>query len=220
MLKRARRYGAGAATRGERGFTILQLVVTITIISIVSTFAVLGISSARAATRLSNASRKMASYLERARGDAVRRRAWARLTRMSTNVYRVQLDVDGNGSVDSMDITLEDGVTFDPNTPWTDITFNSHGRISGETFFQLVNESKSSPSKIIVTGSGDVTLNSLVFHDTSIPAVTLNSNVAGDIASEDTMANVNTGWAAPTPDPVPTPFPTPTPVPTPTPTPT
>ena len=75
MLKRVRRNGAGAATRGERGFTIVQLILTIAIISIVSTFAVLGISSARASTRLSNSSRRLASYLERARGDAVRRRA-------------------------------------------------------------------------------------------------------------------------------------------------
>src|SRR5215211_842081 len=133
--------GAGASRRGESGFTIVQLVLTIAILSIISTFAVMGISTARASTRLSNSSRKLASYLERARGDAVRRRAWTRITKMGTGIYRVQMDVDGNGTVDSLDIPLEDGVTFDPNTPWTAITFDSHGRIPGETFFRLVNES-------------------------------------------------------------------------------
>src|SRR5215217_5222920 len=142
MLKRVGRSGsadAGASRQGERGFTVVQLVITIAIISVVSAFAVMGISSARAATRLSNSSRKLASYLERARGDAVRRRAWTRITKMGTGIYRVQMDVDGNGTVDSLDIPLEDGVTFDSSTPWTDITFNSHGRIPGETFFRLVN---------------------------------------------------------------------------------
>src|SRR5215211_2291070 len=83
--------GAGASRRGESGFTIVQLVLTIAILSIISTFAVMGIST-----------------------------------------------------VDSLDIPLEDGVTFDSSTPWTDITFNSRGRIPGETFFRLVNESSSS----------------------------------------------------------------------------
>ena len=64
MLKRVRRNGEGAEGQQERGFTVLQLVVTITILCIVSTFAVIGISSARAATRLSNSSRTMAAYLE------------------------------------------------------------------------------------------------------------------------------------------------------------
>ena len=206
------------ASRREKGFTLMQLVIVVAVIAIVTTFSVMGISSARASIRLSSSSRKLAAYLERARGDSVRRRAWARIAKMSSTVYRVQMDTDGNGTVDDMDITLDQGVTFDPAFAWTDVTF-VRGTLPGEVFFKLKNESSESPSTIIVTASGDITLNSQVFHDASIPAVTLNSNVTGDVAGDPSMANVNTGWPAPTPDPVPTPFPTPTPTPTPTPSP-
>ncbi|HEX8649648.1 MAG TPA: hypothetical protein VF708_02325 [Pyrinomonadaceae bacterium] len=206
------------ASRREKGFTLMQLVIVVAVIAIVTTFSVMGISKARASIRLSSSSRKLAAYLERARGDSVRRRAWARITKMSPTVYRVQMDTDGNGTVDAMDITLDEGVTFDSAFAWTDVTF-VRGTLPGEVFFKLKNESSESPSTIIITASGDITLNSQVFHDASIPAVTLNSNVSGDVAGDPAMANVNTGWPAPTPDPVPTPFPTPTPTPTPTPSP-
>ena len=48
MLKRVRRNDVGLS---QRGFSVLQLVITIAIISIVSTFAVMGISRARASRR-------------------------------------------------------------------------------------------------------------------------------------------------------------------------
>src|SRR5215210_5951621 len=150
------------ASRREKGFTLLQLVIVVAVIAIVTTFSVMGISSARASMRLSGSSRKLAGYLERARGDSVRRRAWARITKMSPTIYRVQMDTDGNGTIDQMDIPLESGVTFDPDLPWTDVTF-VRGTLPGEIFFKLKNESSESPSTIIITASGDITLNSQVF---------------------------------------------------------
>src|SRR5215204_4424017 len=59
----------------QSGFTITQMVITVTIIAIVSSFGVLGIRSARAEFKLQNSARLFASYVEKARVDAIRRHA-------------------------------------------------------------------------------------------------------------------------------------------------
>ena len=56
MSKRA---GQNMARRNERGFTMLQLLLTVVIIVIVSTFAVMGITRARATMRLSGSEREL-----------------------------------------------------------------------------------------------------------------------------------------------------------------
>src|ERR1043165_6515907 len=59
----------------QRGFTIAQMVITLAIIAVVTTFGVLGIKSARAEYRQQTAARLFASYVEKARQDAIRRHA-------------------------------------------------------------------------------------------------------------------------------------------------
>jgi len=56
----------------QRGFSLMQLMVTLAVVSIVSGLAVLGIASARQRIRLTNSSRLLASYAEKARVDSVR----------------------------------------------------------------------------------------------------------------------------------------------------
>jgi prepilin-type N-terminal cleavage/methylation domain-containing protein len=46
----------------ENGFTMLELLITLTIISVVTVMAVLGITKARASMRLSNSTRQFAFY--------------------------------------------------------------------------------------------------------------------------------------------------------------
>ena len=64
----------GAATQ-QHGFTTMQMIATIAIIAIVSVFGVLGITNARAEFRLQNSARLFATYVEKARTDAIRRHA-------------------------------------------------------------------------------------------------------------------------------------------------
>jgi len=61
--------------RQQRGFTLMQMVITIAIIAIVTTFGVLGIKTARAEFRLQNSARLFATYVEKARADSIRRHA-------------------------------------------------------------------------------------------------------------------------------------------------
>ena len=60
-------------TANQQGFTISQMIVTLAIIAIVSTVGVLGIKNARAEFRLQNNARLFATYIEKARLDAIRR---------------------------------------------------------------------------------------------------------------------------------------------------
>ena len=53
-----------AAARGEAGFSLMQLILTLAVISIVSSFAFIRITSARDHIRLTNAARDFANYAE------------------------------------------------------------------------------------------------------------------------------------------------------------
>ena len=97
----------------ERGFTIIQVVITVAIIAVVSTFGVMAIASARASFRLSGASREVAGYLEKARSSAIRLNGSASLTIVDANNYTITMDSDGDGTVDTRTITLQQGVFFD-----------------------------------------------------------------------------------------------------------
>src|SRR5512145_3420985 len=61
--------------RQQRGFTITQMVITLSIIAVVSTFGVMGIKTARAEFKHQSAARLFATYIEKARLDSIRRHA-------------------------------------------------------------------------------------------------------------------------------------------------
>src|SRR5205814_2905411 len=58
-----------------RGFSILQVLITLAVASIISTFAVINIYNSRHSLRLQNSVRQLAGYLEKARLDSIRRHA-------------------------------------------------------------------------------------------------------------------------------------------------
>src|SRR5689334_20255974 len=93
-------------TEAQSGFSLTQLVITIAVISVVSVFAFLGITSAKQRVRLTNSSRLLASYVEKARVDSVRRHPMASADMAGVQVldkttYRVKMDFDGNGTVET-----------------------------------------------------------------------------------------------------------------------
>ena len=59
----------------QQGFTLLQTIIVVAIIGIATTFGVLGIRTARAEFQHQSAARLFASYVEKARADAIRRHA-------------------------------------------------------------------------------------------------------------------------------------------------
>lgn len=231
----------------QKGFSMMQLLVTLAVVSIVSALAFLGIASAKQRIRLTNSSRMLASYVEKARVDSVRRHPMASdimagIEVLNGTSYRVKMDFDGDGTVETKDITLDEGVVFatDPIA----LVFDWRGRLvdlpTTEIKVSIAMQwgDDANDQRIVdVTRSGDVTIDSDVYLD-DVPNVNVNVNSMTGIDSGSTINGNTTATPTPTPvepgeeatptptpeiidpNPNPTPTPTPTPIATPTATPT
>ena len=179
----------GAQRRGERGFSLLQLLITMVVIVIVTSMALIGTRTARDNLSLTNAARELASYLERARMDAITRQGTTSLQITSNISYTIDIDADGSGSTETRVVTMPPGVTMSATNPATGaavtlpttITFDKRGRTTTQTKVTLSLAGSSQPSSVMMTGSGDITTNSNVIGpatSTSTAPVTTVSNTA------------------------------------------
>ena len=214
-------------TTQQRGFTMTQMVITLAVIAIVSTAGVLGIKNARAEFRLQNNARLFASYVEKARADAIRRHAATgqessiETFDAGTTSYAITMDF-GSGILETRTFNLDSGLNF--STAPKKVTFDWRGRIAEAWVFQIRSEYLNRSLPVDVSGSGDITVGEQHFPDQLIPPVEI-AEVNGDVDN-----STSTPTPTPTPDPAATPpldggggadaTPTPTPTPTPTATPT
>lgn len=210
--------------KAQAGFSMMQLLITLGVVSIVSGMAFMGITSARQRIRLTNSSRLLASYVEKARVDAVRRHPMSvadmpGVSVLNTTTYRVKMDFDGDGAVETKDITLDDGVVFatDPIA----LLFDWRGRLVDLPLTEIKvtiamqwGDDPSDQRVVDVTRSGDVTIDSDVYLD-DVPNVNVNVNALTGIDSGSTINGNNNPNPSPTEspdaDPVPTPSDNPTP---------
>jgi prepilin-type N-terminal cleavage/methylation domain-containing protein len=153
-----------ALPRDGRGFSMVELVVVLAVISIVLTFAVLGVRRAMASVRLQNSMRQLASRVEAARIDAIRRHQSATVEFTSDRAYSITMDFNGTGVVGKRSYTLESGVTInvpvvsgEPAPPVFD--FDWRGR-TPQCFTSITMRSRevSDASTLSVTSAGDVTV--------------------------------------------------------------
>jgi len=204
------------STVGKRqdGFTIMQMVITVAIIAVLSTLGFIGITNARAHFRLQNSARLFATYLEKARADAIRRHAATgnessvETFGAGTSSYTVSMDF-GDGAVTSRTFQLDPGVTF--NTAAKKLTFDWRGRIVEKVVWQLFT-SGLDPIPVDVSGSGDITVGEQHFPDNLIPAVEI-AALTGDTIPDPTPSPVATPGGVPNATPTPTATATPTPTP-------
>jgi Tfp pilus assembly protein FimT len=102
---------------GERGISVLELVLVVAIIGIVSTFAYSRITAAQQAMRVTNSARNFTGFLQKARIDSIRRHAMTAATQGKAVIssggtsYTISTDPDGNGTIDTVR-QLQPGVTF------------------------------------------------------------------------------------------------------------
>ena len=212
-------------TTQQRGFTITQMVITLAIIAVVSVSGVLGIRTARAEFRLQNSARLFATYVEKARADAIRRHAATGQESSietfgpGTTTYAITMDF-GSGAVETRNFELESGLNF--ATAAKRVTFDWRGRITEAWVFQIHSEYLERSLPVDVSGSGDITVGEQHFPDQLIPPVEI-AEVTGDVDSTPTPTPTPLPSATPPVedggDPEATPTPTPEPTPTPTPTP-
>ncbi|HEX5887021.1 MAG TPA: hypothetical protein VFY67_20945 [Pyrinomonadaceae bacterium] len=218
------------AARQQQGFTMMQMVITISIIAIVSTVGVLGINTARAEFRLQSSARLFSTYVEKARADSIRRHAATGAESSvetfgaGTSNYAVTMDY-GSGTVETRNFQLESGTVF--MTAAQKVTFDWRGRllvpcdVTKTCVFQVHSNYLGRSVPVDVSGSGDITVGEQHFPDQRIPAVEI-SQVTGDVDPDPSPSSTPAVEESPSPDEVdatPTPTPTPTPTATPTPTP-
>lgn len=178
----------------EDGFSILELLIVVALISTVSTFAVIRINRSRATFQLQNSAQIFATYVEKARLDAVRRHGSATVDISGPGTYDVFMDFNGNGNPYTRRFTLEKGVVFtDANNvaittnsdneavspdglpvPWADFDFR--GRTTECTMMFRLQNSNSEKSTVQVMGSGDVTINTAVFTPANISFASVNAS--------------------------------------------
>lgn len=180
-----------AKESGERGVSILEVIIVVAMISIVTTFAVMQIGAAQRAMRLTNSAREFLGWLEKARLDSLRRHAisnveMASITITSANTYTVTIDQNGDGTLDpqrTITIPSTNGARFTGLTFPTTIYYNWRGRpvdAAGNGLnlsFSLV-DGVSPANPITISSGGDATLGTGVsLSPTTVTGVSPNSNI-------------------------------------------
>ena len=164
---------------GERGFGLTQLLIAIAIVTTISAVALINLKRARNSLRLQNSVRQLASYMEKARIDAVRRHSTTTVTFTSPTSYAVNMDFLNNGTPFTRTFNFESGVQV-ASSEMPNVTFNWRGRTitSGSscvTTFSVKSNNPNEGLNLDVSGSGDVTVENQqptlpnVPYSTSIP---------------------------------------------------
>ena len=156
---------------------MVELVIVLAIVAIVSTFALLQIRSSRSALRVQNSVRQLASYMEKARIDAVRRHGTSTVTFTDTRTYSITMDFNNSGSPSTRTFTFLDDVQL-ASSELPNVTFNWRGRTltagsSCVTTF-AVSDTMDHGLSVDVSGSGDVTVEN---QQPTLPNVTYNNTV-------------------------------------------
>src|SRR6266446_1227018 len=165
-------------TGSSRGFSLLELIIVVTVIGIVTGFALIEVESSRANLRVQNSVRQLSSYMEKARVDAVRRHGNAAVTFTDRRTYTVNMDFNNNGAPITRTYNFQDGVELASSALPT-VTFNWRGRTltsgaSCVTTFSVSDYYQRNGLSVDVSGSGDVTVEN---QQPSLPNVTYNNTV-------------------------------------------
>jgi Tfp pilus assembly protein FimT len=172
--------------RLEGGFTLLQLMLTVTVMVIVGAFAFMSITTARENMKLSGTARTFASYVEKTRIDAVRRHtssaAPSKIEFVNSNTYRVTMDFDGSGTATTRDFKFQDGVSMlsEATQP---IAFDWRGRMTACMLTFALQNSAGSQATVDISASGDVTVDSDLEEAPTV-AANLNVNKTVDVYSD------------------------------------
>jgi len=128
---------------------------------------------------MQNSVRQLASYMEKARIDAVRRHDTAEVKFMSPTSYRVHMDFNNSGVPTDKDFNFEGGVQV-ANSELPTVKFNWRGRTvtpgaSCVTTFSIKNTSNPDEGlNVDVSGSGDVTVEN---QQPTLPNVPYNNTI-------------------------------------------
>ena len=163
----------------ERGFSVIQLLIAFALMTVISSFAIIGLTRAKANLRLQNSIRQLASYLEKARLDAIKRHGTSSVVFSDASTYVVTMDF-GSG-ISTRTIPFESGVSI-VSAGLPNVNFNWRGRTQSCTAKFTAQNSGGEESWVFVSDAGDVTVNSDV---DNVPNTTSYASVNGtsDVSS-------------------------------------
>jgi Tfp pilus assembly protein FimT len=184
---------AARARSGERGISIIEILIVVTMIAVVTAFAVMQIGGAQRSMRLTNSAREFMGYLEKARTDSIRRHAMsntemASITIASANTYTIRIDQNGDGTLDpprTIMIPGTHGATFSGITIPLTIRYNWRGR-PVDAVGNLLNlsfslrDASGNINPIVLTSAGDTSLGSgVATSSVSVSTVNATANIKG-----------------------------------------
>ena len=123
----------------QSGKSLVEIIVILVVIGILTSFAIIQISSSKTYMQRQNLTRELKTYLERARFDAVKRRAEGATTNLSrviinsATTYSVVTDLNQNGKLETneerrVDFGSQNGVKFVGTLTYPIIiSFDRHG---------------------------------------------------------------------------------------------
>lgn len=162
----------------ERGAGMIELVMVVALVAVISGFVLIQVRSSRAALRVQNSVRQLASFMEKSRIDAVRRHGTSTVTFSDTRTYSVTMDFTNSGSPTTRTFTFQEGVNL-ASSELPNVTFNWRGRTltSGSSCVTTfaVSDTMDHGLSVDVSGSGDVTVEN---QQPTLPNVTYNNTVS------------------------------------------
>jgi Tfp pilus assembly protein FimT len=227
----------------------MELLVVLSVMAIVTTFSIGLFGRSKDSFSRQNAARQFKNMLERARFDAVKRRAtsgqFSTVKVINSTTYNYSIDLNQNGTIDSgetvavdlrsANVTIASASTF----PIT-VSFDQRGAASGEDGFSAAvtpifyfcngtctpgTATDQNSNIIYVSPTGTVAMMKggtalPTFSNPSVTTVASNTSVNPMLAVWDLDPNAPTPTPTPSPTAAPSATPTPTPTSTPSPTPT
>ena len=163
------------------GFSVVELLVVITMIGIIVTIALVNFHKTTRSLDLAGSTRALSAYLEKARVDSVRHHGGGSISLNSTSSYTVNIDFDGTGTTTARTITLPAGMSLGysllpataiiaaSDTPIT-IDYDWRGRTGNTILLTLADSTLDGRSNTVAVGpAGDITIDTAVTGPVTTP---------------------------------------------------
>ena len=157
-----------------RGGSLVELLIVFLVIGIASSLTIVNYRTSKRSMSLTDATRMLAAYSDKARIDSIRRHGGASLNINSSSSYTVNIDANGFGTTTATTINLPPQITLsyrlppstasiNPAATPVTIAYDWRGRTANTVIVTVTDTSSDAPASTVVLGQGgDVSAESTV----------------------------------------------------------